>query len=63
VNGQRIETIRVAAEKVRERSRGQYIVPEYTGLAHYTERQVREYARGIGLYDTYLYTVSKEREG
>jgi len=63
VSDDRIETIRAAAQKIQTECPERCIPPEYIGFAHYTERQIREYAEGIGLYDTYLYTVSKEREG
>lgn len=57
----RYELIREVSRKIDSMNKydSQILGPAF-GFAHYTEKQVREYAKGIGITDTYLETVGKE---
>ena len=60
---ERYELIRQAARDLSvQQDRSVEIPPEYIGLAHYTERQIRQYAKDIGLTERYIETIGKERE-
>lgn len=66
VRRDRYETIRSICHKINESGASvmsSKTTPGEIGLAHYTESQIREYARTIGLTDIYYETVGKEREG
>jgi len=62
VSDDRIETIRAAAQKIQTESPERCIPPEYIGFAHYTERQIREYAEGVGITETYKITTQYDGE-
>jgi len=59
----RYEMIRQIARKFCTGESLDQYPPEHIGLAHYTDRQVRQDAKDIGLTDRYIETVGKEREG
>lgn len=59
----RYELIRQVAQKICQQEEPTEYPPEYIGLAHYTDRQVRQYAKDIGITDRYIETVGKEWEG
>jgi len=66
VRRDRYETIQSICHKMNESGASVMsgkTLPGEIGLAHYTENQIREYARAIGLTDIYYETIGKETEG